>query len=140
MGQHRRAAWAGLPYGDQALFVRRAVLEAIGGVAQVPIAEDLDLARDLRRHGRLALLRFAVSTSARRYQSNGVLRTWARNAVALAAWRLSRRDRVRALGPRVSAAAAPSEAAGSEAQQRAWARLMGYVRRNRARATRSVAS
>jgi rSAM/selenodomain-associated transferase 2 len=87
-GAHRRAAWAGLPYGDQALFVRRAVLEAIGGIAQVPIAEDLDLARDLRRHGRLALLPLAVSTSARRYQSNGALRTWARNTVALAAWRL----------------------------------------------------
>jgi rSAM/selenodomain-associated transferase 2 len=87
-GAHRRAAWAGLPYGDQALFVRRAVLEAIGGIAQVPIAEDLDLARDLRRHGRLALLPLAVSTSARRYRSNGALRTWARNTVALAAWRL----------------------------------------------------
>ena len=33
----------------------------------------------------------------------------------------------------MSAATAPAEAAGSEAQQRAWARLMGYVRRNRAR-------
>jgi rSAM/selenodomain-associated transferase 2 len=94
-GAHRRAAWAGLPYGDQALFVRRAVLEAIGGIAQVPIAEDLDLARDLRRHGRLALLPLAVATSARRYQSNGALRTWARNTVALAAWRLGvDRDRI----------------------------------------------
>jgi rSAM/selenodomain-associated transferase 2 len=94
-GAHRRAAWAGLPYGDQALFVRRDVLEALGGIAQVPIAEDLDLARDLRRHGRLALLPLAVSTSARRYQSNGVLRTWARNTIALAAWRLGvDRDRI----------------------------------------------
>jgi rSAM/selenodomain-associated transferase 2 len=87
-GAHRRAAWAGLPYGDQALFVRRVVLEAIGGIAPVAIAEDLDLARDLRGHGRLALLPLAVSTSARRYQANGALRTWARNTVALAAWRL----------------------------------------------------
>lgn len=94
-GAQRRAAWAGLPYGDQALFVRRSVLEAIGGIAQVPIAEDLDLARDLRRHGRLVLLPLAISTSARRYRKNGALRTWARNAVALAAWRLGiDRDRI----------------------------------------------
>jgi rSAM/selenodomain-associated transferase 2 len=87
-GAHRRAAWAGLPYGDQAIFARRTVLEAIGGIAQVPIAEDLDLARDLRGHGRLALLPLAISTSARRYQQHGALPTWARHTIALAAWRL----------------------------------------------------
>ena len=47
---------AGLPYGDQALFARRSALEAIGGVPQVPIVEDLDLVRALRGRGRLALL------------------------------------------------------------------------------------
>ncbi|MCX5738379.1 MAG: TIGR04283 family arsenosugar biosynthesis glycosyltransferase [Proteobacteria bacterium] len=87
-GAHRRAAWAGLPYGDQAIFARRTVLEAIGGIAQVPIAEDLDLACDLRGHGRLALLPLAIATSARRYQKHGALRTWARHTIALAAWRL----------------------------------------------------
>jgi rSAM/selenodomain-associated transferase 2 len=87
-GAHRRAAWAGLPYGDQAIFARRSALAAIGGIAQVPIAEDLDLARDLGRHGRLALLPLAVATSARRYLKHGTLRTWARHTMALAAWRL----------------------------------------------------
>ena len=87
-GAHRRAAWAGLPYGDQAIFARRTALAAIGGVAQVPIAEDLDLARDLGRQGRLALLPLAVATSARRYLQHGTLRTWALHALALTAWRL----------------------------------------------------
>ena len=87
-GAQRRAAVAGLPYGDQALFVRRRVLEAIGGIPPVPIAEDLDLVRAMRAHGRLALLPLAVSTSARRYRKHGALRTWARHAVALVAWRL----------------------------------------------------
>jgi rSAM/selenodomain-associated transferase 2 len=94
-GANRRAAVAGLPYGDQALFVRRRALEAIGGIAPVPIAEDLDLVRALRTHGRLALLPLAVSTSARRYQEHGAFRTWARHAVALVAWRLGvDRDRI----------------------------------------------
>ena len=87
-GAQRRAAWAGLPYGDQAIFARRTALAAIGGIAQVPIAEDLDLARDLRSQGRLALLPLAIATSARRYQKHGALRTWARHTIALAAWRL----------------------------------------------------
>ncbi|MCP5068439.1 MAG: glycosyltransferase family 2 protein [bacterium] len=77
----------GLPYGDQALFVRRSVLEAMGGVPQVPLMEDLDLVRGLKRHGRLALLREAVATSPRRYERRGFARTLVRNLLALAAWR-----------------------------------------------------
>ena len=87
-GAARRARWAGLPYGDQALFVRRAVLEACGGLAPVPIAEDLDLVRAMRARGRLALLPDAVVTSARRYERGGVLRTWCIHAAALVAWLL----------------------------------------------------
>jgi rSAM/selenodomain-associated transferase 2 len=87
-GAWLRAAIFGLPYGDQALFARRAELEAIGGVPAVPILEDLDLVHALRRRGRLARLTLAVTTSARRYRRRGVARTWWRNAVALAGWRL----------------------------------------------------
>ncbi len=77
-----------LPYGDQALFVRRRVLVAIGGVPDTPFMEDLDLVRALRRHGRLARLALPVTTSARRYLAGGVLRSMLRNWAALAAWRL----------------------------------------------------
>jgi rSAM/selenodomain-associated transferase 2 len=87
-GAALRAQWAGLPYGDQALFARRAALAACGGIAPVPIAEDLDLVRALRGQGRLALLPQSIVTSARRYRRGGVLRTWCIHAVALAAWRL----------------------------------------------------
>ncbi len=87
-GARLRAAVLRLPYGDQALFVRRAALEAIGGVPQTPIMEDLDLVWALRRRGRLTLLSLSATTSARRYQSAGVLRTVFRNLAAAAAWRL----------------------------------------------------
>lgn len=86
-GAWLRSRWLGLPYGDQALFARRAVLEAAGGVPQAPIMEDLDLVRALRRRGRLALLPLAVVTSARRYGARP-LRHMLRNWAALAAWRL----------------------------------------------------
>lgn len=86
-----------LPYGDQALFARRTALEAIGGVPQVPIMEDLDLVRGLRRQGRFALLDAPALTSARRYQARGFTRTVARNLLALVAWRLGLdRERVAA--------------------------------------------
>lgn len=77
-----------LPYGDQALFARRSALEAMGGVPQVPIMEDLDLVRGLRRQGRLVLLDTPAETSARHYQARGFARTVGRNLLALIAWRL----------------------------------------------------
>ncbi len=93
-GARQRARCFGLPYGDQALFVRRAALDAIGGIAPVPLLEDLDLVRAMRRHGRLALLPLEAITSSRRYQQRGVFRTWWCHALTLAAWRLGV-DRVR---------------------------------------------
>jgi rSAM/selenodomain-associated transferase 2 len=88
LGVRLRLALTRLPYGDQALFVRASVLRALGGVPQAPIMEDLDLARGIRSRGRLALLPEAVTTSARRYRTRGVLRTMLRNWLALAAWTL----------------------------------------------------
>jgi rSAM/selenodomain-associated transferase 2 len=86
-GAWLRVALFGLPYGDQALFVRRQVLDAVGGVPQAPIMEDLDLAREIKRHGRLVQLPLAVETSGRRYQGR-VFRQMLRNWAALLGWRL----------------------------------------------------
>ncbi len=87
-GARLRSRWLGLPYGDQGLFVRRDVLAAIGGLPAVPILEDLDLVRAMRRRGRLVLLPLAAVTSSRRYRQHGVLRTWWSHTLTLAAWRL----------------------------------------------------
>lgn len=87
-GTRARVALLRTPYGDQALFVRRRVLESMGGVPQVPIMEDLDLVRELRRRGRLVLLSLPATTSARRYRRRGALRTVARNALASLGWLL----------------------------------------------------
>jgi rSAM/selenodomain-associated transferase 2 len=64
--------------GDQGLFVRREVLEAIGGVPDQPLMEEFELCRRLRRVGRLALADATVVTSARRFARLGVLRTYFR--------------------------------------------------------------
>jgi rSAM/selenodomain-associated transferase 2 len=63
---------------DQALFVRREVLAEIGGVPDMPLMEEFELCKRLRRAGRLALAGATVSTSPRRFQRHGVLRTYLR--------------------------------------------------------------
>jgi rSAM/selenodomain-associated transferase 2 len=61
--------------GDQALFVRRAVFEQVGGFEPIPLMEDIALTRALKRRGRTACLRARVDTSSRRWQRDGPLRT-----------------------------------------------------------------
>jgi rSAM/selenodomain-associated transferase 2 len=63
-----------MPYGDQALFVRRQVFLEMGGFPDLPIMEDYEFVRRLRRYGNLALLDAAVLTSGRRWQRLGFLR------------------------------------------------------------------
>jgi len=61
--------------GDQAIFIRRDAFEELGGYAALPLMEDIDLSRRMKRLGRVACLRERVSTSARRWQRDGVVRT-----------------------------------------------------------------
>lgn len=61
--------------GDQAIFVRRAVFESIGGYEDIALMEDIAISRRLKREGPIASLRERVSTSGRRWEQNGVART-----------------------------------------------------------------
>jgi rSAM/selenodomain-associated transferase 2 len=69
------------PYGDQALFLRAAAFRELGGFADIPLMEDVELCRRLRRQGRPArVLDLRARTSARRYGTRP-LRTGLRNNV-----------------------------------------------------------
>ncbi len=70
-----RSRLTGVATGDQANFVRRAVFQALGGFAPLPLMEDIDLMRRLKRHGRVAALGEHVVTSARRWERHGLWRT-----------------------------------------------------------------
>lgn len=74
-----RIALFGLPYGDQALFVRRHVFENVGGYADLPVMEDVDLVRRLKAHGKMAHPSSAVLTSARRWERDGWFRRSGQN-------------------------------------------------------------
>jgi rSAM/selenodomain-associated transferase 2 len=72
---NRRSRWSGIATGDQAIFVRRRVFEQLGGFAAIPLMEDVDFSRRLKRTGRTAALRSRVVTSFRRWETNGPVRT-----------------------------------------------------------------
>ncbi|OIO70482.1 MAG: glycosyl transferase [Zetaproteobacteria bacterium CG1_02_55_237] len=68
--------------GDQAIFVRREVFESMGGFADLPLMEDIEFSRRLKRQGSVACLRQKVCTSSRRWERYGIART------VLLMWRL----------------------------------------------------
>ena len=70
-----RSRLTGIATGDQAMFVTRAAFEAVGGFPALPLREDIEMSRRLKRLGRPACLRQRVTTSARRWQQGGVCRT-----------------------------------------------------------------
>jgi uncharacterized protein len=62
-----RSRWTHLPYGDQAVSVRRTAFARVGGFPDQPLLEDVELARKLSRVGRVLRLRPKVTVSGRRF-------------------------------------------------------------------------
>ena len=77
-----RSRLTGVATGDQALFVRRDLFDAIGGFPEIPLMEDIAMSRALKRHGPPACLCATVVTSARRWDRHGAWKT------ILLMWRL----------------------------------------------------
>ncbi len=81
-----RARYLQLPYGDQALFMRRDLFNKTGGFPDLPIMEDFELIRRLKRRGDIILLPQTVRTSARRWLQVGIFKTWLINQFIIAAY------------------------------------------------------
>jgi len=64
-----------LPYGDQAIFVRASVFRQLGGYTDIPLFEDVEFIRRLKRKGRLLFIPVPVVTSSRSYKRYGVSMT-----------------------------------------------------------------
>lgn len=80
-GVAARVRWLDLPYGDQALFVRRDVFAALGGYRELPLMEDVDFVRRLRRKGHLHHSTLPAVTSARRWETDGWIRRTVENVI-----------------------------------------------------------
>ncbi|RPH81761.1 MAG: glycosyltransferase [Nitrospiraceae bacterium] len=70
-----RSRLSGIATGDQALFVRRSIFEQMGGFADMPLMEDIEFSDRLKRTGATATLTATVTTSFRRWEQQGPLRT-----------------------------------------------------------------
>ncbi|HUF62659.1 MAG TPA: hypothetical protein VMN36_11340 [Verrucomicrobiales bacterium] len=77
-----------LPYGDQGLFIRRRVFRHIGGFPDWPVMEDLHLVRRLGKLGAVRTSAASILTSPRRWESSGVIATFLRHQLMLAAYYL----------------------------------------------------
>lgn len=74
-----RAKYLGLIYGDQAIFIRRDAFFSSGGFMGLPLMEDVDFMRRIRKKGKVLLLNADVATSARQWQKKGIMKTTIRN-------------------------------------------------------------
>ncbi|RWX46907.1 transferase 2, rSAM/selenodomain-associated [Candidatus Electrothrix aarhusensis] len=72
-----------LPYGDQALFMRRETYFVAKGFPQQPIMEDVGLIHRLKKLGRISITQSHVTTSARRWQQHGLIKTTLVNQLML---------------------------------------------------------
>jgi rSAM/selenodomain-associated transferase 2 len=70
-----RSRATGIATGDQAMFMRREFFNRLGGFASLPLMEDIEISKRLKRIGPPACLRQRVVTSARRWEKHGVWRT-----------------------------------------------------------------
>jgi len=77
-----RSRLTGIATGDQAIFVLRDTFAAVGGFPAIPLMEDIALSRRLKRLGQPLCLAARASTSGRRWEKHGVVRT------VLLMWRL----------------------------------------------------
>jgi rSAM/selenodomain-associated transferase 2 len=71
-----------VPFGDQAIFIRKDYFERIGGYKEVPLMEDVELMKRIKKRGDgIVIIPERVMTSARRWGKNGILfctlRNWA---------------------------------------------------------------
>ena len=77
-----RSRLTGIATGDQAMFVTRKAFESVGGFPEIALMEDIALSARLKRISRSAFVSARVTTSPRRWQKHGTMRT------ILLMWRL----------------------------------------------------
>ncbi len=77
-----------MPYGDQAVFLKTTTFCQLGGYSALPVMEDYELARRLRRIGRIRISRAAVMTSGRRWLTHGIWRTTLTHQIMIVAYHL----------------------------------------------------
>jgi rSAM/selenodomain-associated transferase 2 len=72
------------PYGDQVIFMRKPIFDAIGGYKNIPLMEDVELMRRIKKNKkRITILSTPVITSARRWDQEGLIYTAMRDNIII---------------------------------------------------------
>lgn len=75
-----RARLSRIPYGDQAIFIRTDYFRGMGGYRPIPLMEDVELMKRIKKRGdRIVIIKDRVVSSARRWHREGILYSWLRN-------------------------------------------------------------
>jgi rSAM/selenodomain-associated transferase 2 len=83
-----RSKYFGMAYGDQAFFVKNSTFQQMNGFAELPICEDIDFFKRLRKLGPVILLKEKVFTSSRRWLKEGIWFTTLRNILIATLFKL----------------------------------------------------
>lgn len=70
-----RSRISGIATGDQGIFVRAGLFHRLGGYAAIPLMEDVELSKRLKREGRPICSRARLVTSSRHWERRGILKT-----------------------------------------------------------------
>lgn len=76
------------PYGDQGIFLTRKTFELLGGFKNIPVMEDYEFIRRIRKLGKVRICEQVVTTSARRWTRMGILKTTLVNQLMIAGYHL----------------------------------------------------
>lgn len=85
---HLRTILFKSPYGDQAIFVERNLFGRIGGYEEVEFLEDYLFIKKIKNYGKIGLAKTSVSTSPRRWEKQGVIKTTLTNQLIMAGYLL----------------------------------------------------
>ncbi|MBF2008548.1 MAG: TIGR04283 family arsenosugar biosynthesis glycosyltransferase [Chlorogloeopsis fritschii C42_A2020_084] len=81
----RSRVWQ-MPYGDQAIFLTKKIFDSVNGFPELPIMEDFEFIRRLRKLGKITLITVPIITSARRWLQKGVWQTTLMNQIVIIAY------------------------------------------------------
>lgn len=85
-GVKLRSKYLQMPYGDQGIFLTVDKFKDVGGFPELPIMEDFELIRYLKKIGKITFVPVAVITSPRRWLKKGVLQTTLINQLVIIAY------------------------------------------------------
>ena len=73
-------------FGDMGIFVRRDIFQEMGGYKEIPLMEDMDFCKRLKKKGKIVILPQRINTSARRWEDEGKIKNLVRNWLLQIGW------------------------------------------------------